>query len=66
MDVMPEQLDLYMCFQIWLNDISAFLVVGDFNWDKNYDVDALLLESFASYTNQGKNAIMHQMDPAES
>ncbi len=40
MDVMPEELDLYMCLQIWLSDIFAFLVAGDFNWDKNYDVDA--------------------------
>jgi hypothetical protein len=29
-----------MRFRIWLSDVSAFLVDGDFSWHKNYNVDA--------------------------
>jgi vacuolar protein sorting-associated protein 13A/C len=39
-DATQEELDLYMRFRIWLSDVSAFLVDGDFSWHKNYNMDA--------------------------
>jgi len=66
MDDSTEENQLYMRFLIGLKDISAFLVDGDFDWRKQYnvntatgrlhDVNANLLKGSGTVENRGNTS----------